>query len=494
MDLVIIKDALLKKVEEVNNKIQQRQKQTAKNRELEENLKEMELKILQGEQQLKLVEDERQAKLTELDRKELGELTQKINLLKSENNKMIRNQNKINGNMIKAQKELKELNAEIPVHIYPKKELGRDMFGNVFMIFSFDTERIYMVKEDFSEGKVFTGNFEYIKDFLTDYGYQQRAIRSQIDDLRNLGILDQGKSERFTVKLFGKSYFSVFDPQQAKKEEEALKENVKGSGEDETQQVVNKTEKDGDANVEKEEINKEKEPEANNKIEIEKEEPKQEQNQKLNIEEKTDKIQEEEQLPKPKKIEEIEKIKETPKATEVSQMVVPKKVEPVPEKDKWIFEFGWMESEEEKEEFLLKLDKKVSKYTQLESQYESMFEEIYKKGERRVKGGKVLDFLLSKYYNFLVKRSLNKRRTVDFLQDIIFFLEEHYSEYLELMDSFWMQKDRWEEEFYNRVNEMRDIHQIKSIMLFLNKSFQVRYFYTEVNDEDLTTAAEVSFF
>lgn len=102
-----------------------------------------------------------------------------------------------------------------------------------------------------------------------------------------------------------------------------------------------------------------------------------------------------------------------------------------------------------------------------------------------------MDYLLMKFYNFLVQRSLNKRTCVEFLQDMILFLEEHLSEYLELLDSFWIQKDKWEEEFYNRINKMREMEEIKSVLIFLNKSFQVRFYFSEVDNQDLSTAAEV---
>ena len=295
--------------------------------------------------------------------------------------------------------------------------------------------------------------------------------------MMDLGILDCGRSERFTNKLFGKEYFSVFDESKMK-EEKKNDLDVKSQNQNEEKNQIEETIKI--------EIEKKKEGqhlENKEKGEIEglpkcKE---------LKIENQTNQTKNENE-PIENGQKEIKPITQEKKEENNTEEKIK---EPIKEADPWMFKMACLSTEEEQEFFLSKLDKKIEKYKELEDQYESMFEEKESKNERRTKGGRLLDYLLMIFYNFLVQRSLNKRTCVEFLQDIILFLEEHLSEYLELLDSFWIQKDKWEEEFYNRINKMREMEEIKSVLIFLNKSFQVRYYYSEVDNQDLSTAAEV---
>lgn len=470
-DLTMVREALQKKVEEINLKISQRQKKTNDLRELTAELKIADLKEEQLGQELENLERKRQETMIELTRKELAEMTEKIGEVKNEKNRAGRNQAKLSGEIAKAQKDLRELNAEIPVHIHPKRELGKDVFGNSLVVFAFDPERVFLLDEALEMGKVFTGNFEVLSEFLSEFGREQKAIKEKLAKTVELGILDEPRSRKFTSKLFGKSYFAV------KEENEKVEEKEKEAQKVETSKIEEETQKIETSKIEEEQIQK------NVKNEETKMEQKEEQMepQKIKIESENQESQtgtkNESQPNEPEK-------PVQPDPTKIQEPPLKKENEEKLKKPNWIFELSGLENEEEIETFRRKLKTKIRNYENLENQYESMFEEPETRPERKAKGGKLLDVFLGKYYNFLVKRSLATRDSVGFLQELIFYLEEHYNDYLKLLDSFWLSEDKWEEEFYNKVAASSSVEEFRQLLVFLNKSFQMRHFYDEVEDQE----------
>lgn len=447
-DLVMVRDALQKKVEEINQKITQRQKKTNDLKELATELKAADLKAEEVADELEKWERQREETMVELNRKELGELTEKIGALKIERNKASRSQAKLTGQIAKSRKEMRELSAEIPVHIHPKRELGRDVFGNQLIVFAFDPERVYLLDETMARGTVFTGNFGVLGEFLNALGREQRAIRDRLAETVELGILEEPRSRKFTSKLFGKSYFTV------------KQDDDKGRDAGEEQE--------GQAH--KIEIEKPSEEKEEKKEKAEKKAAEQGTEQAARNDEEGPREKEEKTQPGVTKDTEMAKQEESCK----------------PRKSvSWMLELSGLDDEEELDSFRRKLKAKIRNYENLENQYESMFEAPGTRPERKAKGGKLLDGFLGKYYALLVGRSIARRHSVDFLQELIFYLEEHYSDYLKLLDSFWLAEEDWEEQFYNRVNSCSTVDEFKKLLVFLNKSFQMRHFYDEVEDQEL---------
>ena len=519
MDLSTMRENLQKKAEEVNSMISERTKKLASIKEMEAEIKAIHEKILLLEKETETEEKIRLETMINLDRKQLAALTQKINAMKGERNKLSRSIGKLENSIMKASRELRDLNKKIPLGIYSKKDLGKDDFGNRYMIFAFDQIRLFMMDKTLKRARVFTGNFEIVKDFLDKRGRQQKQFAEVLEKFVSLGILNQSKSVKFSTKIFGRNYFSVFDPvldankklaeekEEARKKAEELEFEVKAAADLILKQTAPNLNivQENVIKIQPEPIKEEDAQPAPDSIQIE--------NSKANTvlvnpEQKliqtsgpiTDQSPTPAITPQPTiqaapQHSPIQIRTEIPIAPIMTQPMIPVQFPvKIPERPKLPHELLNLEHEMQmrlcgldeptsREFFYNKQNEHSNGFLNSMRKYSSMFEVKPGRSSSKAKQSKFHIQYWGGLLIFMMDRPLEKRASLRFFKDMLFYLERHFQEYLSLINSYWIEDEEFERDFVQPVRNGQDIEALKQILRFVNERFQACYTKTRIEPE-----------
>lgn len=483
MELSSMRDNLHKKNEEVNQMISDRTKKLTSIKEMEAQIKVVHEKIQVLEKETEAEEKKREETMTELDRKELMVFTQKINSMRGERNKLSRNIGKLENSIMKASKDLRDLNKKIPLGLYSKKDLAVDSFGNRYMIFAFDQIRLFKMDSKLRSARVFTGNFEIVKDFLDKRGREQSKFTEVLEKFVALGILNQSKSVKFSTKIFGSDYFSVFDPvldannKLAEIEEEArLKAEKLESERQKDSGVENK--QDSEKILEEKAIEKVEEkpdilsagmtaPIAETSNNLGKP-----QESKI-ADTTTQKQNEKQQISNSSQNKNEAAANETPKTMH----------ELLGLEHEFQMRLCGLDSAESLEHFQVNKRLHIQSFLQSMRRYNSMFEIKPSKPTTKTKQSKFHFQLWGSLLTFMLERPLEKRCSLRFFKDLLFFIERHFQEYLSLINSYWIEDDEYNTKFSKRVDNCRTIESLKELLSFVNSSFQVCYSKIKIEPE-----------
>lgn len=127
------------------------------------------------------------------------------------------------------------------------------------------------------------------------------------------------------------------------------------------------------------------------------------------------------------------------------------------------------------------INKKTKKYTEMVKDYNSMFEKQFLSSDRKQNSE---NKLLNEFYQFFTNCPQTQRINCLFLQQLVCFIEEYYSEYLKLLDSYWMDEDEIETNFFEKLNGCDTIPKFKEILQMINNGFLTRYYKVEIESQE----------